>query len=136
MEFLKFSLAGLPAFLAYLGTGIVFVAIFTFVYTRITAHRELQLIKDNVPAAAVAFLGSLAGFCLPVASAMAHSVSLADCVVWATIGLIVQVVTYFLVRVSIPDISKRISSGEMSSGIWLASFSLAMGLLSAASMTY
>lgn len=136
MEFLKFSLAGLPAFLAYLGTGILFIAIFTFVYTRITAHRELQLVKDNVPAAAVAFLGSLVGFCLPVASAMAHSVSLVDCIVWATIGLIVQIVTYFLVRMSIPDISQRISSGEMSSGIWLASFSLAMGLLSAASMTY
>lgn len=136
MEFLKFSLAGLPAFLAYLGTGVLFIAIFTFVYTRITAHRELQLVKDNVPAAAVAFLGSLVGFCLPVGSAMAHSVSLVDCIVWATIGLIVQIVTYFLVRMSIPDISQRISNGEMSSGIWLASFSLAMGLLSAASMTY
>lgn len=136
MEFLKFSLSGLPAFLAYLGTGIVFVAVFTFIYTRITAHKEVSLVKANVPSAAVAFAGSLIGFCLPIASAMAHSVSLLDCVVWAVVGLVVQVLTYFLVRLSIADISQRISAGEMSSGVWLAGFSLASGILSAAAMTY
>lgn len=136
MEFLKFSMSGLPAFLAYLGTAMAFLTIFTFIYTRVTSHKEIALVKENVPAASIAFLGSLIGFCLPVASAMVHSVSLLDCVVWATIGLVVQIIAYFMVRMTIPDISARIERGEISSGVWLASFSLASGILSAAAMTY
>lgn len=136
MEFLKFSLSGLPAFLAYLGTGFAFVLLFTFIYTRVTSHKEIALIKANVPAAAIAFLGSLIGFCLPIASAMAHSVSLLDCVVWGVVGLLVQIMTYFAVRLMINDISSRIANGEISSGVWLAGFSLASGILSAAAMTY
>lgn len=136
MEFLKFSLSGLPAFLAYLATGFVFVLVYTIIYTRVTSHKEMELVKADVPAAAIAFLGSLIGFCLPIASAIAHSVSLPDCVVWATVGLLVQIITYFAVRLMIRDISARIANGEISSGVWLAGFSLASGILSAAAMTY
>ena len=48
------SLAGLPAFLVYFCTGLIAVVAYLFVYTRITAHNEFQLIRDNEPAAAIA----------------------------------------------------------------------------------
>ncbi len=48
------SLAGLPAFLVYLCTATIVVMLYLFVYTRITAHNEFELIRKNIPGAAIA----------------------------------------------------------------------------------
>src|SRR3954466_8928064 len=68
------SLAGLPAFVVYFCTGVIAVIAYLLVYTRITPHDEFQLIRNNVPSAAIALGLSLLGFVLPVVSAIAHSV--------------------------------------------------------------
>lgn len=130
------SLAGLPAFLVYFCTGVIAVLAYLFVYTRITPHNEFQLIRDNDPAAAIALGLSLLGFVLPVFSAIAHSANVADCLIWSVIALIVQVVVYFVVKIPVPDLSKRIAAGEMASAIWLGLSSVAAGALNAAAMIY
>ena len=86
-------------------------------------------------AASLAFAGSLIGFCVPLASAIANSGSLADVAVWGVVALLVQIAIFYLVRIPIPKISERIEKNEMASGLWLGSASLAGGLLNAASMT-
>ena len=96
------SLAGLPAFLAYFCTAVVAVILYLAIYTWITAHKEFELIAQNVPGAAVALGLSLLGFALPLASAIAHSQNLLDCAIWGIIGLIVQIVVYFIVRIPVP----------------------------------
>ena len=48
------SLAGLPAFLAYFCTAFVITVGYLFVYTWITPHDEFELIRKNVPGAAIA----------------------------------------------------------------------------------
>lgn len=130
------SLAGLPAFLVYFCTGLVAIVAYLLVYTRITPHNEFQLIRDNQPAAAIALGLSLLGFVAPLVSAIAHSANVLDCLVWATIALIVQVIVYFLVRVPVPDLSNRIAAGELAPAIWLGLASFATGLLNAACMIY
>ena len=130
------SLAGLPAFLVYFCTGVIAVMAYLFVYTRITPHNEFQLIRDNDPAAAIALGLSLLGFVLPVFSAIAHSANVVDCLIWSVIALIVQVVVYFVVKIPVPDLSKRIAAGEMASAIWLGLSSVAAGALNAAAMIY
>ena len=47
-----------------------------------------------------------------------------------------QVIVYFLVRIPVPDLSKRIEAGELAPAIWLGIASVTGGLLSAASMTW
>lgn len=135
-EMLTEYLAGLPSFLQYFGTAFVLTAIYIIAYSIMTPHKEWQLIRDNVPAAAIAFGGSLIGFVLPLASAIESSINLLDSVIWGGVALIVQLLTFLLVRMLIPGISDRISNNEMASGIWLASASIAAGLLNAACMTY
>jgi putative membrane protein len=83
------SLAGLPAFLVYFCTAIIAVVAYLFVYTRVTAHNEFDLIRANEPAAAIALGLSLLGFALPLVSAISHSANVWDCLIWATIALIV-----------------------------------------------
>ena len=129
------SLAGLPAFLAYFCTAFIAVIIYLFIYTRVT-HDEFELIRKNVPGAAVALGLSLLGFTLPVASAIAHSQNLLECAVWSIIAPIVQLIIFFVVRVPVPDLSRRIAGGEIAPAIWLGLASLAGGTLNAAAMTY
>jgi putative membrane protein len=130
------SLSGLPAFLAYFCVSLIAVVGYLYLYMRITPHEELELIRANVPGAAISLGLSLIGFSIPVASAVAHSANLIDCIIWSVIALIVQLIVYYLVRIPIPDVSKRIAAGEIAAAIWLGLASVTGGLLSAACMTW
>jgi putative membrane protein len=136
METVVLSFEGLPLFLAYLGTAVVLTLVYIVIYMWVTPHAEIALIRENNLAAALAFAGSLVGFCLPLANTIAGSVSLVDCAIWGLIALVVQILIYFAARLPMPKMSERIENGEMASGVWLGSASLAGGLLNAACMTY
>ena len=118
-----------------MATAIALTLFYVVIYMWVTPHPEIKLIRENNMAASLAFAGSLIGFCLPLASAIANSLSLVDCAVWGAIALIVQIVIFYLVCLPIPKISERIEKGEMASGLWLGVASLAGGILNAASMT-
>jgi putative membrane protein len=130
------SLAGLPAFLAYFCTAFISAVLFVVIYIWATPYDEFDLIRKNVPGAAIALGLSLLGFTLPVASAIAHSQNLLDCAVWSVIALIVQLIIHFVVRIPVPDLPRRIADGELAPAIWLGLASLAGGTLNAACMTY
>jgi putative membrane protein len=130
------SLSGLPGFLAYFCLSLIVVTGYLVIYTRITPHDEFALIRANVPGAAVSLGLSLVGFALPVASAVAHAANLIDCLIWSIIALIVQIIVFYLVRIPIPDVSRRIAAGELATALWLGLASVTGGLLSAASMTW
>jgi putative membrane protein len=129
------SLSELPWFLAYFATAVGLTLIYVVVYIWVTPHPEIKLIRENNLSAALAFSGSLIGFSLPLASAIANSVALVDCVIWGLIAIAVQIVVYFLVCLPLPKISERIENGETASGMWLGAASLTGGLLNATCMT-
>lgn len=129
------SLAGLPAFIIYFVMSVVVIGAYLYVYTHITVHSEFALIRKNEPAAAVSLGLSLLGFALPVASAIAHAANVLDCLIWSLIAFAVQIAIYYVTRILMPDISDRISRGEMAAGLWLGLVSLTGGLISAASMS-
>ena len=135
MDIVSAPLNDLPWFLAYMGTAVVLTLFYVVVYIWVTPHPEIKLIRENNLAASIAFGGSLIGFCLPLSSAIANSVSLIECAIWGVIAVVVQIIIFYLVCLPIPKISERIEKGEMASGLWLGVASLAGGLLNAASMT-
>ncbi len=136
MTELKASLEGLASFSLYLGTGLGLSAVFLGIYVLITPHKELTLIRKGNTAAAISLSGVLFGFLLPLASAIVHSVGLLDMVIWGIIALVTQIAAYIMARLLIPNLSKDISSGKVAQGIFLASLSLAVGLLDAACMSW
>lgn len=134
-EQLVIFLTNLIEFFLFFVVASVLALFFVFVYTRVTRHHELALIKENSTAAAVAFSGSLIGFALPLASTMINSVNVIELVLWGVIALIVQVLVYLLIRLPMPRISERIEADELAAGIWLGTCSIVAGILNAASMT-
>ena len=62
--------------------------------------------------------------------------TLLDCVIWSIIALIVQIVVYYVVRIPIPDLAKRIAAAILRPQSGLGSRRLRRGALSAASISY
>ena len=128
-------LVNLSEFLLFFVAAAALTLIFVVLYTRVTRHNELALIKKNSTAAALAFSGSLIGFALPLASTMINSVTVVEMVLWGLVALIVQVLVYLVIRLPMPRISERIEADEVAAGIWLGSCSIVAGILNAAAMT-
>ena len=128
-------LTNLSEFLFFFVAAAALTLLFVILYTRVTRHNELALIKKNSTAAALAFSGSLIGFALPLASTMINSVTVVEMVLWGLVALIVQVLVYLVIRLPMPRISERIEADEVAAGIWLGSCSIVGGILNAASMT-
>ena len=130
------SLAGLPAFFLYFALSLALLAVFLAVYVAITPYKELSLIREGNAAAAATLSGVLVGFALPLGSAVAHSVSLLDMLVWAVVALIAQLVAYAAVRLAVPKVVQDVRDGQVASGVFLGSVAASVGILNAASMTY
>jgi putative membrane protein len=130
------SFAGFDDFLAYLAVSLVLLALFVAIYIRITPYREIALIREGNMAASFSLSGTLLGFVVPLASAVQHSVSLVDMAIWGVIAMAVQVAAFVAVKLLIPSITQDIPAGKGAQGFFLGTLSLAVGLLSAACMSF
>lgn len=130
------SFAGFDDFLAYLGVSLALTGLFLAVYVRITPYREFTLIREGNMAASFSLSGSLLGFVIPLSAAVKYSVSLVDMAIWGVIALVIQVAAYVAVKLMIPTLPRDIPDGKGAQGFFLGSLSLAVGILSAACMSF
>jgi len=130
------SLSGLLGFCTYFAAAIGFVLLFCTIYCKITPYDELKLIQGGNSAAAISFGGALLGFILPLYSAITHSVGFIDMLIWAVIAMLVQFAVFGVVRIVLKNLVREIENNHTAAAILLASYSIAIGLLNAACMTY
>lgn len=134
MDSLIETLATFPSFLAYfLGSGFLLIG-FALLYVNTTPHREFMLIRQGNTAAAIALSGALLGFAIPLASVIANSARLVEVLVWGVVAMIVQFLGYLASRMILPGLSNAIERGQTSHAIFLAAFSVTLGILDAACM--
>ena len=125
----------LAAFGGYFFSSLALGAVFLVLYTWITPYREATLIAAGNRAAAISLSGAGLGFVLPLASAIAHSVSLLDMVMWGVVAMVVQLLAYALARMLAPQLVVAINEDRVAVAIALAALSIGVGLLNAACMT-
>ena len=120
----------------FFGLALVLIVLYLIVYVLATSHNELALIRANILSAAVALGMSLIGFALPLSSAIVYTRNLANFFMWGLVALIVQIVVYGLVRLILPDLTRRIAAGEVTAALFLGCASLAAGIINAAAMSF
>lgn len=135
-EFIAHTLRGFPPFALFFVVSIALLAVFVLVYVKTTPYREIELIRRGNAAAAASLSGAIIGFALPLAHSVAQSANLIDMMIWGAIALLVQLLTYFVVRLLVPGIVRDIPEGRVAQGVFLGAVSIATGLLNAACMTY
>ncbi|WP_367373147.1 DUF350 domain-containing protein [Pseudomonas lini] len=137
LEALSISLnkAAVLGFVSYILGAAVLFALFQFIYTRITPHREFELIRSGNVSAAIALSGAIIGFAIPASNVIAYSISILDFVVWAVIAAFVQLLAFLVTSLVLKGASERIKKGEIAAGIYVAAVAISVGMLNAACMT-
>jgi putative membrane protein len=126
---------GFPNFVRYVVVAFALAGLFLWIYVLITPWREFALIRAGNAAAAIALVGALLGFCLPLANTIAHSVSLIDLVLWSLVALVVQVGVHLVMRLLLPHLTQSIEADEAAAGVTAGGFSACFGLINAACLT-
>ena len=110
--------AAFPNFVRYVVVGFALAGFFLLIYVLITPWREFRLIRAGNTSAAIALVGALLGFSLPLANTIAHSVSL-----------------HVVMRLMLPGLRGDIEADKMSAGITAGGFAACFGLINAACLT-
>jgi putative membrane protein len=129
-------LATLGSFATYLGIAVAAVIAFFALYILVTPHREVALIRAGNTSAAIVLLGAMLGFVLPVASALSHSVALADLAAWCVVAAVVQLIGHFGVRLWLRTITADIEADRVSMALLAGGCAVGLGIVNAAAMVY
>lgn len=125
-------LAAITAFLTYLGVSSLLLWLFIFVYAKATPYDDFSLIEHDNTAVAITFAGAVLGFTIPLVASIYYTQSLAEMCLWAGITCLVQLLVLVVLRKQ----ARRIEEGHVGSAVMVASVSLAVGLLNAASISH
>lgn len=130
-----FQTSALAFVVAFVAAG-AFTILFKVIYQFATPYHERRLIREGNVAAAITLGAALLGYILPLASALANTVSLIEFSLWAVLAAAIQILTFTVVRqIVMRDLSDRVERGELAAAIYMASISIGVGLLNAACMT-
>lgn len=135
MPELAWLITAFPNFLRYIIVSFALAALFLWIYVRITPWREFALIRNGNSASAIALVGALLGFCLPLANTIAHSASLTDLVLWSLVALLVQVGVHVGMRLLLPHLKEAVEADRSAAGITAGGFAACFGLINAACLT-
>jgi len=121
----------LIAFLSYFAASLLLLLAFVFIYVKFTPYRDFELIAHDNSAVSVTLAGAVLGFTFPLVAAIYYTQSLLEMLAWAGITCAVQLAVFLVLRRQ----ARRIEEGHMSSAIMVATFSVAIGLINAASIS-
>ncbi len=125
---------GFPVTLLHAAVTLLILACGTGLYVLITPHREVQLIREGNPAAALSLGGMIVALATPLAVSMAASTSLVGLALWGVATLFVQLTTFRLTDLMFRGLPQRISEGEVGAAVIAVSAKLATALILSAAV--
>ena len=125
---------GFPDFLLMTGTAGILLLVASTIYILLTPWKELALVRGGNGAAGLALAGAIAGLAIPIASCLASSLTLLDLLLWGTVALLLQLLTYRIIDMILRDIPTRIQNDEAGAAIVLIAAKLSVALLLAAGL--
>ncbi|MBB4866813.1 putative membrane protein [Pseudomonas nitritireducens] len=123
------------AFWVYIVCAVVALGIVTWVYTLITPHNEMKLIRAGNVSAAIAMSGTVIGLAIPFQSIISHSYNPVDFLLWAVLAAIVQLGVFRICTIFLKGASAKIEDDNIAAGIFCGGMAIAVGLINAACMT-
>lgn len=123
------------AYLIYIVASFAMLGLFLLVYTRVTPHREFQLIREGNMAAALSLGGAVLGFSLTLSSSIQHNATFGMFLLWAFGAFAVQVLAYLVAARALGGVSVAISSDNRGVGAVMGVISLSVGVVNAACLT-
>ena len=127
--------AGFPILMMHSAVTIAILVAGVFLYIWITPWDEMGLIRAGNTAAAISLGGAIIGLAVPLAFAMAASVSVYEILIWGPVTLILQIIAFRIADLVLRDLPTRIESGEIGAATLLVSIKLAVAAVNAAAVS-
>lgn len=127
--------SGFPILMLHSSVTIVILLAGIWLYIWMTPWDEMALIRKGNNAAALSLGGAIIGLALPLAVAMAASVSVYEIILWGPVTLILQIIAYRIADIVLRTLPKRIEDGQMSAAILLVSIKIAAAIVNAAAVS-
>jgi len=125
----------LPLYFAFLGTALGLFVVAMTIYVMITTHHEIKLIREGNKACAYAFGGTAIGMAIVLFSTASGTFQVVELAVWGGIGLLGQLLVYFVAQVMLPGLKQGLEEDRTAYGILLGALSIAVGILNAGALS-
>lgn len=127
--------AGFPILMMHSSVTIAMLVAGVLLYIWITPWDEMALIRAGNTAAAVSLGGAIIGLAVPLAFAMAASVSVYEILIWGPVTLLLQIIAFRVADLLLRDLPARIEAGEIGAATLLVSIKLAVAAVNAAAVS-
>ncbi len=122
-------------FAGYFITALVLLMVFMYTYEKFTPYREFSEINNGNIAAAITFAGAILGFTFPLVSAIYFTRDVLEMAKWAVFTMVVQLAVFWFIN-RLKGYAAAITLGKPAPAIFLASMSIAVGLLNAVCISF
>ena len=123
--------AGFPDFIIQLGVALGLFVASLVIYTLMTPHKELALIRAGNPSAALAYGGVIVGLAIPLGSCLEHSFGLFDLLIWGVVTLLIQLLAFRFADIFLRGLPRRIAEGDVEAAVFLMSIKIGLALIMA-----
>lgn len=121
--------AGLPWLIFYLIIVTVIYLLGIVIYTKLTPHKELELIQNGNMAAAISFSALVIGLALPLAACLVNKFGLIDVAIWGIVSLFLQLFLFRVTDAIFRGMPERIIANEVPAATVLAAFKLSGSIM-------
>lgn len=126
---------GFPITLLHAGVTLLILILGVFLYGLLSPFKEVPLIREGNPAAAVSLGGVMIGLAVPLALSLASSPSLLEIAIWGLAILAVQLLAFRVTDLALGGLGSRIQHGEVSAAMLLTAARLASAIILSAAVT-
>jgi putative membrane protein len=123
------------AYALHLLSGVMLLAVFFAIYTKVTPFDEVALIRQGNAAAALSLGGAGIGFCLTIVSSIVHNDTLMMFLLWSVGAMVVQTGVYAILTRVVPQMNPAIEANNVAMGGLMGAMSLMVGMINAASLS-
>lgn len=104
-------------------------------YLRLTPFHELELVRAGNVAAAITLAGALIGLAIPLGMTLAHSLNVADILIWGGVSAALQAIAFGAANWVLRGIAAAVERGDVAAAIVAAATQVAVGILNAGAMS-
>ncbi|MEH7331076.1 DUF350 domain-containing protein [Neobacillus drentensis] len=125
-------------FLLYLAVSLGLLLAGLFLMEVTTKVKEFSLMAKGNKAASYVLGGRLLGLGIVLYSTAANSISLIDMVIWGAIGILAQIIVFYLAEWLTPrfNVNQSIEEDNQAVGLFLMFLSISIGVVIAGCLTY
>ena len=127
--------SGFPIMVLHLVVTLLLLAAGATAYALMTPWKEISLIREGNPAAALAFAGVLLGLAVPLAISLSVSTSVRDIAIWGVATLVLQLLAFRVVDLLLTGLPQRIKEGQIAAAVVLVGAKLATAVVLSAALT-